>query len=178
MGCGICTKKANATGKGLGMGLSFQIPLGTYMVEIGQMQGGVLQISDDLTAIPVSTLETELPSEKPEAIGPAKKAKKTSSKKAAAIPPDPEPAPPVAAEPDDLSGFGLTSSPKHKKYQQQWKVVSHSSGETYTISQTHEGKFECSCKAWINYPKFKENGCKHIKALIASNFSDYEEKVF
>lgn len=47
------------------------------------------------------------------------------------------------------------------KYKNQWKVPSSSSSNTYIVSETHAGEYECSCLAWTRQRK----ECKHIKGI-------------
>lgn len=52
------------------------------------------------------------------------------------------------------------------KYLNQWSVPSNSNpSESYTISLTYEGEWQCSCKGWTQHVPRKD--CTHIRQLKA-----------
>jgi len=52
--------------------------------------------------------------------------------------------------------------PASPRYAAQWEVQSHSDpSKHYTISQKHDGTWQCSCPQW----KFRRKICKHIQEV-------------
>lgn len=52
------------------------------------------------------------------------------------------------------------------RYMNQWKRPSNSNPDKeYTISQTYEGGFQCSCRGWTMHVPRRD--CTHIRQLKA-----------
>lgn len=56
-----------------------------------------------------------------------------------------------------------------KRYVKKWRVQSNSdNNKFYTVSLTEDGKYECSCPAWI----YRRKECSHIQFAKANPNSD------